>query len=425
MALKNIFSLFGGKKQDNQLTEQERKNDTVNALIEQGEFPIVRATDVDMSKYRKIPWSGIAALGTVFSQLPDSARMMMQTTTTSIPAEGNLYFGWNPKNVAGIVRDYGQGISGNIVNPDTGKIAGRMRFKALDSVPVTQSTMTVVPFDPITATIAVAILAIESKLEVLQEKMEEILQFMKLEKQSQQRGNLNMLSDFLEGYKLNHANEAWCTSRMSSVLEIQRDAQKDILFYQTRIAEQLQKQRLLHSGKDVQALLSSVMSEFAEYQLACYLYGFSTFLDVMLQKNFDKSFTEGTVQKMKACLTRYNELYALCREQLGTYEQSTIENKLLGAMGTVLKAAGTSLGKVPILNRGPVDEMLTMSGESLDERSKAASAKALEKFESLTDCRIAPFVENIRTVDLMYNQPKGMLMDGENLYILEEEATPA
>ena len=425
MALKNIFGLFGGKKQDNQPTEQERKNDTVNALIERGEFPIVHAADVDISKYRKIPWSGIAALGAVFSQLPDSARMMMQTTTTSIPTGENLYFGWNPKNVAGIVRDYGQGISGNIVNPDTGRIVGRMRFKSLDSVPVTQSTMTIVPFDPITATIAVAIVAIEAKLEVLQEKLDEILQFMKLEKQSQQRGNLNMLSSFFEEYKLNHINEAWCTSRMSSVLEIQRDAQKDILFYQTRIAEQLQKQRQIHSGKDAQSLLSSVMSEFSEYQLACYLYGFSTFLDVMLQKNFEKSFTEGAVQKMEACLTRYNELYTLCREQLGSYEQSTIENKLLGAVGTVFKAAGSGLGKVPILSRGSFDELLTITGESLDERSKTSCAKLLEKFDSLVDCRIVPFVENVRTVDVMYNQPKGMLMDGENLYVLESSEISA
>ena len=75
------------------------------------------------------------------------------------------------------------GTSGNIVDSQN-VITGRMYFKPVENMPLTQTTTTIMPFNPATMAVAVAIMRIEEKLDALQKTAEETLQFLKLDKQS-------------------------------------------------------------------------------------------------------------------------------------------------------------------------------------------------------------------------------------------------
>lgn len=418
MALKDVLKSLTGKKQD----EVSRKNDAANALMASDQFPIIQASDMDMSKYKQIPLMGLATLGAAFMQLPEAARTITSTVTKSVDLQETLFVGVNPKGVAGFLRDYGQGVSGNIMRVnEQGKqvIGGRMRFKPINQLPVTETTATVMPIDPMTMVIAAALFSIDQKLVALQKKAEEILQFLKLEKQSRQRGNLNMLAEILEEYKQDCSNEKMCNLRVVAVQDIKREAHQDILFYQEQISRQLQEQQKLHGAQQAQSLLDNVTSEFSEYQLACYLYGFSSFLEVMLQKEFESTHLESVSKKMRDFSERYNALYTECHAQLGEYQRSAIETKLLGGLGSVAKAAGEFLATVPVLKDGPVDEALIGAGESLGRINRDAVAKKLEQFAPLEDNRMAAFIDSIKTLDVLYNEPAALLTDGESLYILE------
>lgn len=70
MALKDVLKSLTDKKQD----EVSRKNDAANALMASDQFPIIQASDMDMSKYKQIPLMGLATLGAAFMQLPEAAR---------------------------------------------------------------------------------------------------------------------------------------------------------------------------------------------------------------------------------------------------------------------------------------------------------------------------------------------------------------
>jgi len=102
MALKDVLKSLTGKKQD----EVSRKNDAANALMASDQFPIIQASDMDMSKYKQIPLMGLATLGAAFMQLPEAARTITSTVTKSVDMQGKLFWGWNPKAVSGFMRDY-------------------------------------------------------------------------------------------------------------------------------------------------------------------------------------------------------------------------------------------------------------------------------------------------------------------------------
>lgn len=421
MSLKNAFNAFLGKKQE---TEQDRKNEAVQAIIRNDNFLIVQPSKVDMTRYTKIPLMGIAAIGASFAQLPINARSIVQTVTSTMADGQKTFVEVNPKGIQGFMQVNKFGTNGNImqVNKQGKKvIAGRMRYQELSNgVPVTNKTVTAMPFDPTTLIIAAALMNIEKKLGNIQVTVDEILKFLKLKEQTKQRGNLNMLEEILDEYKQNSENEKRSSLRNIEVQTIKREAHQSILFHQEQIAQKLQNQKIIHGSQQAQGMLSSVMSEFYEYQLACYLYSFTSFLDVMLQKNFDKESLAATVMKIEEHANCYTELYNACHSQITNYQKTSIETQILGGIGGIATFLGKAIGSVPILRDGPVDEALISAGESLDKQNNDYVRKTLERFELIEDSHMRPFLESIHTVNLLYNTPKGLLMDGENLYVLQE-----
>ena len=420
MSLKNTLKALIGQKQE---TEQDKQAKAIQAIIGDERFPIVRPAEVDMARYNKIPMMGIAALGASFAQLPTAARTIIQSVTAHSAGGERLFVQVNPKGIQGALQTNVFGTNGNIMQLNhQGKnvIAGRMRYKELVSgVPATATTTTMVPFDPVTLMIAAALMNIEQKLAGIQKTAEEILQFLKLKEQTKQRGNLNTLVEILEEYKQNSGNEKLCNLRNVEVQTIKREANQSILFHQEQIAQRLQNQQVIHVAQNAQEMLGSVMTEFYEYQLACNIYSFASFIDVMLQRNFEKASLDAVALKIDEYAKHYSELYTACHAQIENYQRTAVEAQVMDGIGGIATFFGKAIASIPILRDGSVDEILIGAGQSIGKQNDEALRKSLEKFEQIEDSKMGPFVENVRTVNLLYNTPEGLLMDAENLYVLQ------
>ena len=419
MAIKDAWNALIGRGNSTDIAPQA---ETSIAAVASDAFPVVRLQEGQLAAYRKIPLSGLAALGTAFAQLPEGARTIVESVTKTVATNETLFVGINPKGVPGFLRENEFGTVGNImqVNPK-GKqvIAGRLRFKAIDGLPINETTTTIMPVDPMLMVVAVALMTIEKKLDSIQESVEEVLQYLKLEKQSSQRGNLNMLAEIMDEYKLNCQNEQFCLSRLQAVLAIKKDAHKDILFYQEQISAELQKQKGLHGAKAAQNLMDAVAYQFAEYQLACHLYAFSSFLDIMLQGNFDSASIESVTGKMITMAKRYEVLYADCHAQMAKYQRSSIEAQIVGGIGVAAKGLGKAIASVPVIRDGSVDEALISAGDSIGEFNRDTVQRKLQTFEVFEDNRMNHFIENLQSVNLLHNTENAMITDGTHLYLLQ------
>ena len=415
MALKDAWNVLFGKPT---ATEIAREDPTAMAAVASDAFPVVKVQEGQLSAYKQIPLASLAALGAAFSQLPEGARTIVQSTQRTLATGEPLFRGIWPKGIYGTMTDRGLGFSGNIVG-SSGGIVGRMRFKAIEGLPVNETVSTVMPIDPMLMIVAIALMTIEKKLDGIQESVEEVLQFLKQEKQSKQRGNLNMLSEIMEDYKQHCQNEKFCMSRLNEVLSIKTAAYQDIDFYQNQIAAELQKQKGLHGSKDSQDLVNALSYQFAEYQLACHLYAFSSFLDIMLQRNFDTAAIEGVTDKMETMAKRYKALYDDCHAQIAKYQRSSIETQIIGGIGAAAKGLGKAIASVPVIREGPVDEALMSAGESIGRFNRDTVHRRLQSFEVFEDHRMHPFIENLQSVNLLYNTENAMITDGTNLYMLQ------
>ena len=143
-------------------------------------FPVVNLDDDKLSKYKAIPLTGLASLGAAFAKLPAGARTIVQTVHKTIPLRQKLYIGLNPKNVAGYMTENEFGTVGNImkIKPNGQHvIAGRMRFKSIDDLKITETTATKIPFDPMMMVVAVALINIEKKLDNIKKALRKYYNF--------------------------------------------------------------------------------------------------------------------------------------------------------------------------------------------------------------------------------------------------------
>lgn len=421
MVFKKLLHSISGKKAED---EKQTGIQEIHTLIDNDLFPVYRAADIDMDKYDKFPLLGMAALGASLSQLPSSTRTMVQTVLKFIPIKETLFVGINAKGVPGYMRENEFGTVGNILQRnEKGQevIAGRMRFKAIgNNLPVVETTTTTIPFDPNTMVIAAALYQIDQKLTAIQKTVDDILRFLSVDKQSKQRGNLNTLNDLLEEYKLNFNNEKWCALHNADVLTIKRESQQNILFYQEQIAQKMKQQSAIHIAQHAQQLLIETMDEFNEYQLSCYLFAFASYMDILLQRSFDKATLQRAMQKIQEISARYLELYQICHKQLKNYKKSALEVQLLGGLGSAAKSLGRAIASVPVLRDGNVDEALIGFGDNIDKTNNERMQAEMEEFQLLEENRMNFFLDSIQTVDLLYHEERAMLTEGEHLYVLKK-----
>jgi len=80
------------------------------------------------------------------------------------------------------------------------------------------------------------------------------------------------------------------------------------------------------------------------------------------------------------------------------------------------RVAGTAMAKVPVVNRSQIDETLIETSNRLGKFSSKMTERTMGSFVNNQSSSVQPFVENIKTVNRLYNQPLELLFDQENIY---------
>lgn len=395
----------------------------INAMDFADGFTVEKISEMELNKAKKIPITSLALLGTAFAELPEAARKTVTTITGEMKRK-DLYVGIRPAKAIGEMAYKDDVTLGHFMRKtEQGKnvIQARMRFKPIDEVSVKNTITTVKPLNPTMVAVAVALMEINKKLDGIQSSIDEVLRFLETDKQAKQRGNLGILAEIMEDFKRKGNDADFCKSRNHTVQEIQRDARQDIEFYKTRIETAVKEKKTFHSQKDVRKYVGSITTSFAEYQLACYLYAYSTFLDTVLRKDF----VEGSIDSCRNKITRiaedYDALFRECRAQIASYQRSSVGNKMVGGIGKTADTLGKAIRSIPVIEKGPVDELLLDAGGVLRDANKDTVKTQVNNLEILENNRMGDFLNGIGVVGALCNRKSAMITDGMNLYVFDSE----
>ena len=367
---------------------------------------IPRAEIVRKSKYRyKI--DDLSTLGSGFAIVANE----LSNTAKHALSGKDLYRCVFQKGVTGHLAEFkdGSGYIGAIVNK-TG-LAGQARW-----IPV-KGTGQVLQFNPTTLIIAAAVMNINQKLDRIMATQAEILQFLQEDKESVLEGAVNMLSDTLEQYRYNSSQELWKSSKLTSVTNIKGKAESNIIFYRKQITNAFANVKRIHAYQDADKLKGKLEHDFKYYQLSCYIYAYASFLEVILGNNFSEEYLDHMLGKIREYSYQYRVDYTKCYDELEEYMKGSVQAVAFNGLGKAGKAAGKAIGRIPVINRGPIDEALIAASSSIRKMGSKHGKNAMRDFRNNRDAGIRLFLGNIDTINEMSNRPQEILFDKEMVYI--------
>lgn len=378
--------------------QENKDNAILRMMSDTSIYPMLQESEVSVSNYTPLPLSRLAAYGSAFQPLATA----VQTAVSGAGGSGIYYV-----NTAGKTMFQMKGTNNFIgsLQTSTGMVGGG------------QAQMTPLACDPTMIFMAAALANIEKKLDAIQDMQKEMMDFLVQKEKSDLKGNLNFLFDVFNNYKYNWKNEMYKNSNHIKVLDIRQEAEKKITFYREQIIAKVNKKSFIHSDQTVNKQLQSVRDQFKDYQLALYLLGFSSFLEVMLLGNFDADYLTGISDKLEKYSLKYRELYTKCYDEIESYSSTSVQSSMLKGIAKASTSVGKFVEKIPVISKGQADEALIAAGDKLDELNDGKLRKQMRSLIEHQSNSIRPFIENIDTVNELCNKPVQLLVDKDNLYI--------
>ena len=383
-------------KNDSEITI--RKDKIIKSMVDSEYYPNVLEDEVSMGKYVKLPISKLAALGTGVEPLTIAIQNILNGGGKS-----GLYRVEVPDGMSLAEFTKKPGYLGSSLK-ENGQVGGQATLKPLLC-------------NPTMLFMAAALISIDQKLDKIQEIQQEMLDFLVQKQRSELKGDLNFLSDILLNYKYNWDNDKYKNNNHIKVLDIKQAAEIKIDFYREQIKSKINKKSFLHTGQFVKKQLEKVQLEFKDYQLALYLYAFSSFLEVILLENFDSEYLDKISNKIEEYSYQYRLLYTKSYNQFESKAKSSIESHIVKNMTNSNKFVGKAISKAPIFKEKNFDEKFIETGDKLGEFGLKRIDNTMKKFVKKQSSEIYPFVENINEVNKLYNQKIEFIFDEENIYL--------
>lgn len=384
----------------------ENKNALVKAMMDVEYYTPseVIKSNIDMTVIQKFPIDKITKLGPAFEQLNK-----LKEYTQGGDGKSGMYFVNTSGKTMFKSKSDGKFI-GNLAAANGGVGGGLAR-------------MTQLPLDPTMLCMAVTLVMVEKKLDAIYEAQKEILAFLEIKEKAKLKGNLNALSDIMNNYKFNWNNDKYKDHKHILVQDIKREAEQSIILYSEQLTKALSKRNLFYGNQEVKATLNKTMTHLNDYQLGLYIFSFSSFLEVMLLENFDTNYLNSIANKIREYSTDYTSLYEKCAKRIEKDSKSSLEGYALKGLSKLSSGAGKIVEKIPVISKSQLAENLQKASGALNHVDSNRTQNIMQILADSQTDYISAFVENIHTIDNLYNQSMQLMFDSENIYIAKAANT--
>lgn len=358
-----------------------------------------------------MPIGELATLGGAVASLIPSLRTVTQTTTVGTSGLYKL---------------------ANATVGDTLKIAkdgnfwgafktaeGSSKFAKLAEVGQQTATSSIVmPIDPATMMMAVALYSIEQQLGEIVEMEKKILSFLEQEKEAEVEADLKTLTKIIQEYKYNWDKQQFTSNNHKLSMDIMRTAEKNMIFYQKQMAEVIKGKQLLVAGATVDSAQKSLEKKFKYYRLSLYIYALASYISMMLLGNFQEGYIKQSKSEIEKHAYEYEKAYKDAYGHIEKMGSSVIEAHVVKGLGVAGEAVGNLIGSIPKIKDGQVDEWLVEKGTHLKETSKSMKHKAADRFEHISDSGIDSFLSRFDEMNQICNHAESICFDNEKIYLI-------
>jgi NurA-like 5'-3' nuclease len=137
----------------------------------------------------------------------------------------------------------------------------------------------------------------------------------------------------------------------------------------------------------------------------------------MLLENFDSNYLNSMASKIQEYSGGYTALYEKCAEKIEKDSKASLKGYALKGLSKLSSGAGKIVEKIPVISKSQLDENLLKAGGILQDVDTNRTQNVVKILADSQTDYISSFVENIHTIDSLYNQSMQLMFDSENIYI--------
>lgn len=370
---------------------------------------------VQRSKYQ-FSLSDLTNLGGTFVQVSDELSKIVQDRKKLDKSGECLYRCKFPDGVSGnLARKKSNGnFIGTII--DESGIVGQAEWTPVSGIAGGEAILGI---NPVIFAITVALLTINKRFDAIEAAQKDILQFLQADKESELEGAINSLADIMDHYRFNSDNEVWKGSQITIASSIKAKAEHNIIFYRKQISKALEVDSPLHLNLQAHRMKDKLEHDFKYYQLSVYLFSYASFLTIILGGNYGGEYLDHIIEIIREYSYQYRVDYTMSYDRLESYLNTSIDSTVISKLGMAGKKAGELVGKIPAIEKIPLDSALIAAGGILEDLPEKNNRKAMQTFGNNRDAGIQLFLSAMNSINQVSNRPVELLFDSERLYICE------
>ena len=358
-----------------------------------------------------MPIAQLATLGAGVASLLPAFRTITETTAGS----GEILYRWLNEGAGNALKVAKDGASWGAYKTADG-VSKFAKFQSVSAAPTT--TTTVMPIDPVTVMMAVALFSLEQKMGEIARVEREILNLLEAEEEAKIEAGVETLASLIEKYKYNWDNEHYVASNHKLVIDIQRSAREHLLYYQKQVHDILNSRKLVVSQSKVNDALNKLLKKFKYYRMALQTFAMASFAEVILSGNFKEENILLTKNEIEKRSDAYRELFGQCSVYLEKLSDSSLEVNLLKGLGSASKAVGKFIDSIPVVREGQVDEFLLESGTKIKSNAVQLERQIVASFAEISNPGIWVFMEKLNDLIRIYGRTETICFDHENIYLI-------
>lgn len=114
----------------------------------------------------------------------------------------------------------------------------------------------------------------------------------------------------------------------------------------------------------------------------------------------------------------YRRLYTDCYNALESSAHSAIDAAVLGGISKIGKKVGHTIAATKVGEKTQIDEALESAGSNIGHLNDDFSKKLVVKLQAAKEPNVALFTQLVEKFDELYNRPKKLAVDADNVYII-------
>ena len=278
---------------------------------------------------------------------------------------------------------------------------------------------------------------IDSKLESIEKKVDEIKKFLEIDKESRLWADGEFLKEIRNSIEFIIEDDIYRQATLTNIQSIRRAALASIKLYYEQLFELKDYLDVKDNDKETTANIEKYKGYLPKFWYSVYIFEMSYYLEAYLSKITDARFLEKVASEMKDIIGMFNDGYNLIDNEITKYinevkalKANEVPAKMMKGLGRVLEVT-----RIPIANpwiafgaKG-IGAVLDFGGDHLEKMEKSKKkAKKQDVIEGL-EAVIKPYsdleplnfqIEAVNTMNSIYNKRLEVVVTEDNAYIKYE-----